>query len=245
MFIYSDTRSTLRTVCYLAALCILAVACGADLGQNSEADSGMVSRLADGSEADQFTANRDDARNHPPAKGADRGATTDSDVIAITQPLLAGRQLNVPVDRRSWGFDFSRKDYWYTVGTRCSAGYRRSASSASSPNPEIIKLSGYGTCDSGGWESPDDMYDCRVRAHAFAEATAGIECQVSVFEEPAPRLDCCSAHAAPRCEDGTVSNPSISACVCARDAYCCNKHWDSYCVAETVRFGCAPEDYCE
>lgn len=73
-----------------------------------------------------------------------------------------------------------------------------------------------------GWESSDDPYDCRVRAHAFAEASAGTECQVSVFEEPAPRLACCTAHAGGGCEDPTISNPSISECVCATDQYCCD-----------------------
>ena len=44
--------------------------------------------------------------------------------------------------------------------------------------------------------------------------------------------NCCEDHG-PGCND-----PTIEACVCAADSYCCNTFWDNVCVDEVVTFGC-------
>jgi hypothetical protein len=41
--------------------------------------------------------------------------------------------------------------------------------------------------------------------------------------------NCCVAHAQPSCEV-----PSVSQCVCAQDAYCCNNQWDGMCVTQAI-----------
>lgn len=45
--------------------------------------------------------------------------------------------------------------------------------------------------------------------------------------------DCCDAHAA------GCSDPTIEACVCAEDAYCCETEWDGICIGEVDSLGCA------
>jgi hypothetical protein len=45
--------------------------------------------------------------------------------------------------------------------------------------------------------------------------------------------DCCVVHSNPGC---TV--PSIQACVCGYDPFCCNTSWDSYCVTGVDSYGC-------
>ncbi|MBM4353519.1 MAG: hypothetical protein FJ109_06930 [Deltaproteobacteria bacterium] len=44
---------------------------------------------------------------------------------------------------------------------------------------------------------------------------------------------CCEPHDAPGCDD-----PGISACVCAKDPFCCETAWDALCVSEVEDFGC-------
>ncbi|MBX7081615.1 MAG: hypothetical protein K1X88_20605 [Nannocystaceae bacterium] len=41
--------------------------------------------------------------------------------------------------------------------------------------------------------------------------------------------DCCSAHAAPGCDDATCT-----ASVCAGDPFCCNNEWDAICAGEAI-----------
>jgi hypothetical protein len=45
--------------------------------------------------------------------------------------------------------------------------------------------------------------------------------------------DCCASNGSPGCSDGTVTS-----CVCAQDAYCCDTTWDAMCASEVEEFGC-------
>ncbi len=45
--------------------------------------------------------------------------------------------------------------------------------------------------------------------------------------------DCCVDNGTPGCDD-----PTIEACVCAHDSYCCDTAWDQTCADEVVSFGC-------
>lgn len=45
--------------------------------------------------------------------------------------------------------------------------------------------------------------------------------------------DCCEVQDGPGCDD-----PTIQACVCAEDSFCCEFTWDSICVEEVEEFGC-------
>lgn len=45
--------------------------------------------------------------------------------------------------------------------------------------------------------------------------------------------DCCFAKSTAGC-----SNPSVQACVCSVDSYCCQYSWDSLCASEVVSEGC-------
>ena len=54
--------------------------------------------------------------------------------------------------------------------------------------------------------------------------------------------DCCQPNGTPGCD-----NPTISACVCAQDDFCCSDGWDEVCVGEVTEFGCGecgPEPGC-
>ncbi len=53
------------------------------------------------------------------------------------------------------------------------------------------------------------------------------------YEGPA----CCNVQPGPSCE-----SPEVAACVCARDAYCCEVQWDGQCVAHVEEMGCGPCD---
>lgn len=44
---------------------------------------------------------------------------------------------------------------------------------------------------------------------------------------------CCSSQNGPGC-----GNPTVEACVCAFDSYCCTDQWDSACASEVEQFGC-------
>ena len=44
---------------------------------------------------------------------------------------------------------------------------------------------------------------------------------------------CCTIHGFPGC-----SNPTVQACVCAGDPFCCSSEWDSFCVQEVATLGC-------
>jgi hypothetical protein len=46
--------------------------------------------------------------------------------------------------------------------------------------------------------------------------------------------DCCTPMATPGCG----ADPSVEACVCAQDDYCCMTEWDVTCVCEVDEFGC-------
>ncbi len=56
---------------------------------------------------------------------------------------------------------------------------------------------------------------------------------LAVVSYPPGTSTCCIGHATPGCDD-----PDVQACVCARDVYCCDTQWDSYCAAEAVDWGC-------
>ncbi len=45
--------------------------------------------------------------------------------------------------------------------------------------------------------------------------------------------DCCQANGTPGCD-----NPTMVACVCAQDVFCCDSLWDDTCVAEVAQYGC-------
>ena len=44
---------------------------------------------------------------------------------------------------------------------------------------------------------------------------------------------CCEAHDGPGCDD-----PTVQACVCAEDSFCCEYSWDGICVGEVEELGC-------
>ena len=44
---------------------------------------------------------------------------------------------------------------------------------------------------------------------------------------------CCEARDRPGCED-----PAVEKCVCAKNALCCTKIWDTTCVADVEKYGC-------
>jgi transglutaminase-like putative cysteine protease len=48
-----------------------------------------------------------------------------------------------------------------------------------------------------------------------------------------PSNDCCFGNGTPGC-----SEPSIEACVCALDSFCCTTQWDATCAGEVESFGC-------
>ncbi|MFO0572028.1 MAG: hypothetical protein U0263_40775 [Polyangiaceae bacterium] len=51
---------------------------------------------------------------------------------------------------------------------------------------------------------------------------------------PAPKSNCCeSTPFVPGC-----TNPTVQACVCAKDPYCCSVDWDAKCASETLLFKC-------
>jgi hypothetical protein len=60
----------------------------------------------------------------------------------------------------------------------------------------------------------------------------------------APKSDCCTE--TPNATGCT--NPTVQACVCAQDKYCCQVEWDAACAAETLLYKCGtcptPSDCC-
>ncbi len=54
------------------------------------------------------------------------------------------------------------------------------------------------------------------------------------------RVGCCTTGAHPCCEAGGAgcADNAVSACVCARDPFCCSTQWDAQCVAEVAQYGC-------
>lgn len=44
---------------------------------------------------------------------------------------------------------------------------------------------------------------------------------------------CCTANAGPGCDD-----PTVQACVCAIDSFCCETAWDDLCADEVASLGC-------
>ncbi len=46
--------------------------------------------------------------------------------------------------------------------------------------------------------------------------------------------DCCTPMATPGCG----ADPSVEACVCAQDDFCCTDSWDDTCIGEVDEFGC-------
>lgn len=48
-----------------------------------------------------------------------------------------------------------------------------------------------------------------------------------------PTGECCEPHDSPGCND-----PSINACVCQGDEYCCDQHWDNLCVQRVEEDNC-------
>jgi hypothetical protein len=54
------------------------------------------------------------------------------------------------------------------------------------------------------------------------------------------RVGCCGSGGHSCCEVGAAgcADPTVSACVCAQDPYCCSTEWDAQCVAEVAQFGC-------
>jgi hypothetical protein len=202
-------------------LCCLSAAFAACASELEPSDPG-----ADEAVVMQHEAERDAVR-----------AAALSDVGVLREALTASR-LNVPVDRRHFGGNILVEDHYYTVGTDCAEGYERD-------RVQAIKTSGNGFCAFSGWESPDDIHDCRARIHAQTNAFwGGVWCETSVFEKLSERASCCAAHAEPGCDDSTPEYPNIEECVCERDSYCCSTAWDEFCVAEVPLFGCAPRNYC-
>lgn len=74
-----------------------------------------------------------------------------------------------------------------------------------------------------------------------------VDCEISLLDGPVCNGDpndgtcisCCTPHGSAQCDD-----PQTVACVCARDAYCCDKQWDAMCVNAVEQLGCGTCDGC-
>ncbi|GJM25741.1 MAG: hypothetical protein DHS20C16_21560 [Phycisphaerae bacterium] len=75
-------------------------------------------------------------------------------------------------------------------------------------------------------------FDCGSCEFADDCNISGIpdECEL---EGPGFSHNCCETGHGAGCSD-----PTISACVCAFDSFCCNVEWDSFCVDQVEGFGC-------
>jgi subtilisin-like proprotein convertase family protein len=91
---------------------------------------------------------------------------------------------------------------------------------------------------------PGNGYGCENPAGACCDGTS---CTDSVFSScdddfyegescatfSCPTGDCCTGHGTPGCEI-----PTIEACVCAVDAFCCQFSWDNACAQNVDALGC-------
>jgi hypothetical protein len=121
------------------------------------------------------------------------------------------------------GGDLFPATYQVTMGCNCSSGQTRDFFQSFN--------TGNGSCSPIGWESPDPR-DCRVRMQinrsgGFANGT----CNLVVEQNTAG--SCFAVQTNTGC-----NNPSITACVCDVDPFCCNTRWDGICVNEVSSLGC-------
>ena len=91
-------------------------------------------------------------------------------------------------------------------------------------------------------------YTCAAEVESFAcgECLGGTDCGDGICapgetcalcpEDCGPcggSGDCCEPHDGPGCDD-----PTVQACVCKDDSFCCEYTWDEVCVEEVKTFGC-------
>lgn len=95
------------------------------------------------------------------------------------------------------------------------------------------------TCGDAVCEAPETCADCAQDCGecppVCGDGTCnGDETPETCSEDCLVANNCCVDHGGLGCTD-----PTIEACVCAEDSWCCENEWDSYCVGEVEEFGCS------
>ncbi len=94
-----------------------------------------------------------------------------------------------------------------------------------------------GPCDIPGCGESEDCNTNNVPDECDIAAGTSEDCQPNGIPDECdilpPVTTCCEAHPEPGCD-----SPSIEACVCLIDPYCCDTEWDRVCVDEVTSEGC-------
>lgn len=99
-----------------------------------------------------------------------------------------------------------------------------------------------GVCGDGACTLGEDCQTCKEDCgpcDGCGDGACGKEedCLNCVADCGVCTLSCCSVHDSVGCDDETVE-----ACVCGKDGFCCEDHWDKLCTFEVNEFECG---YCE
>jgi hypothetical protein len=105
-----------------------------------------------------------------------------------------------------------------------------------SPDNDCCEASNKRGCEDGAVQEcvcQQDPFCCTVGWDAQCAAhVLDFDCGVCAERNNG---ECCDVARAGRAGCG---DPAVEACVCAEDAYCCDIHWDSYCVEEVGIYDC-------
>ena len=119
-------------------------------------------------------------------------------------------------------------------GAQNSGGAQNAGGSGASAGAGGSGATGGSTTGGGGSSSGGTTSGGGGAATGGTSGTGGVP----------PKSDCCSGTPfVPGC-----TTPSVSACVCAKDPYCCKVEWDDACAGETLLYKCGtcptPADCC-